>query len=144
MFSDNSQTEQAGLFAYQGADFTCNFTEETRQQILLPPDFCEQVRSEVENNRYPNTRSASHNAILNHMGVSTKHDESAITIDEDDVEELGYGLGEMVTVSSMDGEQIDEEETEEPLGIFNPDYRNQENRSPSPIDWDDDEPDSIS
>ena len=144
MFSDNSQTEQAGLFAYQGADFTCNFTEETRQQILLPPDFCEQVRSEVENNRYPNTRSASHNAILNHLGVSTKHDESAITIDEDDVEELGYGLGEMVTVSSMDEQQVDEEETEEPLGIFNPDYRNQENRSPSSIDWDGDEPDSIS
>ena len=144
MFSDNSQTEQAGLFVYQGADFTCNFTEETRQQILLPPDFCEQVRSEVENNRYPNTRSASHNAILNHMGVSTKHDESAITIDEDDVEELGYGLGEMVTVSSMDEQQIDEEETEEPLGIFNPNYRNQENRSPSSIDWDGDEPDSIS
>ena len=144
MFSDNSQTEQAGLFTYQGADFTCNFTEETRQQILLPPDFCEQVRSEVENNRYPNTRSASHNAILNHMGVSTKHDESAITIDEDDVEELGYGLGEMVTVSSMDEQQIDEEETEEPLGIFNPNYRNQENRSPSSIDWDGDAPDSIS
>ena len=144
MFSDNSQTEQAGLFTYQGADFTCNFTEETRQQILLPPDFCEQVRSEVENNRYPNTRSASHNAILNHMGVSTKHDESAITIDEDDVEELEYGLGEMVTVSSMDEQQVDEEETEEPLGIFNPDYRNQENRSPSSIDWDGDEPDSIS
>ena len=144
MFSDNSQTEQAGLFAYQGADFTCNFTEETRQQILLPPDFCEQVKSEIENNRYPNTRSASHNAILNHLGVSTKHDESAITIDEDDVEELGYGLGEMVTVSSMDEQQVDEEETEEPLGIFNPDYRNQENRSPSSIDWDGDEPDSIS
>ena len=144
MFSDNSQTEQAGLFTYQGADFTCNFTEETRQQILLPPDFCEQVKSEVENNRYPNTRSASHNAILNHMGVSTNHDESAITIDEDDVEELGYGLGEMVTVSSMDEQQVDEEETEEPLGIFIPDYRNQENRSPSPIDWDGDEPDSIS
>lgn len=144
MFSDNSQTEQAGLFTYQDADFTCNFTEETREQILLPPDFCEQVKSEIENNRYPNTRSASHNAILNHMGVSTKHDESAITIDEDDVEELGYGLGEMVTVSSMDEQQADEEETEEPLGIFNPDYRNQENRSPSPFDWDGDEPDSIS
>ena len=144
MFSDNSQTEQAGLFTYQGADFTCNFTEETREQVLLPSDFCEQVKSEIENNRYPNTRSASHNAILNHMGVSTKHDESAITIDEDDVEELGYGLGEMVTVSSMDEQQADEEETEEPLGIFNPNYRNQENRSPSPFDWDGDEPDSIS
>ena len=133
--SEPSQSEQSGLFVYQGADFTCDLTKETNEQVLLPSGFCEEVQSQVEIDRYPNTRNATHNAILNHMGINTRADENVITIgdDENDVEELGYGLDEMITVSSMN-EQDKDEGTEEPMGIFNPNYRDQENRSPSSTD----------
>lgn len=145
---------ELGMFVAHDTPFRSTFTEETREKVLLPTGFCKEVERLVLSDRRPNTRGHEHDSILHHMGVDTtlQHDGIFLLEDGDDeTEELGYGLGEMVTVSGGDDEDEDEDELQEydefgqqQGGILIPRNQGYESRSPSPYDWDGEGPDSYS
>ena len=152
------EDSELGMFVEHDTPFSSTFTEETREKVLLPTGFCEEVERLVQSDRHPNTRSHTHASMLHHMGVDTtsQHDGIFLLEDgdaDDETEELGYGLGEMVTVSGGDYEDDDEDEDDlqecdefgqQQEGIFIPRNQGYESRSPSPYDWDGQGPDSYS
>lgn len=148
------EDSELGMFVEHDTPFCSTFTEETREKVLLPNGFCKEVERLVQSDRHPNTRSHAHASVLHHMGVDTtlQHDGIFLLEDgdgDDETEELGYGLGEMVTVSGSDYEDEDElQECDEfgrqQGGILIPQNQGYVSRSPSPYDWDGEGPDSYS
>ena len=153
---DITEQEDAelGMFVEHDTPFCSTFTEETREKVLLPTGFCKEVERLVLSDRRPNTRGHEHDSILHHMGVDTTSRHDGIFLledgDDDETEELGYGLGEMVTVSGGEDEDEDGELQEydefgqQQGGVMIPSNQGYESRSPSPYDWDGDRPDSYS
>ena len=77
------EESQLGMFVEHDTPFSSTFTEETRENVLLPTGFCEEVERQVLSDRHPNTRSHAHASVLHHMGVDTTSQHDGVFLLED-------------------------------------------------------------